>query len=100
MDVMDISSAGQLIPMIISIGLLCRIIYVGFICGETLDTDFTPAEWDDIPPVGMARADSPDLAQSLEYEVQDDEERRNPENPELGAERIEVVGDRRACQSL
>jgi hypothetical protein len=97
MDVMDISSAGQLIPMVIAIGLLCRIIYVGFLGVETPDPDPTPTDitrWDDIPVMNGRPHNYPDSPDSLEYEVREDEERRDTESPELGAETIDGVGDK------
>jgi hypothetical protein len=57
MGVMDISSAGQLIPTVIAIGLFCRILYVSY-HGEERTTppnfDSGPDPWIRMPPMAAA----------------------------------------------
>lgn len=54
MGVMDISSAGQLIPTVIAIGLFCRILYVSYHGEERTADDSGPDDWRHMPPAGAA----------------------------------------------
>jgi hypothetical protein len=64
MGVMDISSAGQLIPMVIAIGLFCRILYVSY-HGKDSDSnsdDSGPDLWMRMPLTAAPPPQSPVLA--------------------------------------